>query len=123
MSRQVTEELKSTFRPEFLNRIDETIVFHRLSETDMLTITQNMLRDVKSRFDKLGLTLVVPEETAKWLAEKGHDDKYGARPLRRTVQHSIEDAAAELMLDGKAAAGDSIAAVVANGDVRLSVAI
>ena len=123
MRRQVMEELKSTFRPEFLNRIDETIVFHRLNDTDMLTITQNMLRDIKTRFDKLGLNLVVPEETAKWLAEKGHDDKYGARPLRRTVQHSIKDAAAELMLDGKAASGNSIAAVIAEGALKLSVAI
>ena len=113
---RVMEELRATFTPEFLNRVDETIVFNRLSPEDMLGITENLLVGVKERFRELGLSLVVPEETVKWLAEAGRDEKYGARPLRRCVQHSIEDAAAELLLDGKAAPGDCIEAVAA-GDV------
>ncbi len=123
LRRLVIEELRGTFRPEFLNRVDETIVFRRLGAEDMLGITQTLLMGVKERFQALGITLVVPEETARWLAREGYDDKFGARPLRRAVQHSIEDAAAELLLDGRAKAGDSVAALVADGKLRLSVAI
>ena len=116
-------ELKNTFRPEFLNRIDETIVFHRLTEEDIYAITQTLLDGVKKRFEKLGLRLIVPDETARFLADAGHDDAFGARPLRRTVQRSIEDAAAELLLEGQAHSGDSISALVAQGAVKLSVAV
>ena len=123
MRAQVMEELRSTFRPEFLNRIDEMIVFHRLTEQNMYAITQTMLTTLKARFEKLGLHLIVPEETARWLAAEGYDEKFGARPLRRAVQHSIEDAAAELLLDGRAASGDSIAAVINGGKLKLSVAV
>lgn len=123
MRAQVMEELRSTFRPEFLNRVDEMIVFHRLTEQNMYAITQTMLTTLKARFEKLGLHLIVPEETARWLATEGYDEKFGARPLRRAVQHSIEDAAAELLLDGRAASGDSIAAVVNGGRLKLSVAV
>ncbi len=123
MRSQVMEELRSTFRPEFLNRVDEMIVFHRLTEQNMYAITQTMLTTLKARFEKLGLHLIVPEETARWLAAEGYDEKFGARPLRRTVQHSIEDAAAELLLDGRAASGDSIAAVINGGRLKLSVAV
>lgn len=123
MRSQVMEELRSTFRPEFLNRVDEMIVFHRLTEQNMYAITQTMLTTLKARFEKLGLHLIVPEETARWLAAEGYDEKFGARPLRRAVQHSIEDAAAELLLDGRAASGDSIAAVINGGRLKLSVAV
>ncbi len=119
----VMEELRATFTPEFLNRVDETIVFHRLSGEDMLNITENLLCGIKERFKKQGLELIIPEETAVWLSKTGQDEKYGARPLRRKLQRSIEDAAAELLLDGKAASGDSIAAVVENGRLKLSVAV
>lgn len=123
MKEQVMTELKATFRPEFINRIDETIVFHRLSEENMYAITQNMLSSVRDRFVKLGLNLNVPEETARFLAHAGHDDSFGARPLRRTVQHIIEDAAAEMLLDGRAKAGDEISAGLENGAVKLKVAM
>ena len=122
MRERVMAELKATFRPEFINRIDETIVFHRLTEENMYAITETMLDGVKKRFEKLGLTLAVPEETVRFIARAGHDDAFGARPLRRTVQHSIEDAAAELLLDGRAKPGDAIAALVAGGEVTLTVA-
>ena len=119
--RQVMEELRATFRPEFINRVDETIIFSRLSQENMLGITDMVLEGVKSRFEKLGLSLTVPEETARFLASAGHDEKYGARPLRRTVQHSIEDAAAELLLDGRAKTGDKISAELDDGKIKLRV--
>lgn len=120
MSQKVMEELRATFKPEFLNRVDETIVFHRLSEGDMFAITRSLLGQIEERFMSLGLSLTVPEETARWLAVKGYDDKFGARPLRRTVQHSIEDAAAELLLEGKIKLGDTVTAAVDGGRLVLS---
>lgn len=119
MSQKVMEELRATFKPEFLNRVDETIVFHRLNAEHMFAITQTLLRQVNERFQALGLTLAVPEETARWLAVKGYDDKFGARPLRRTVQHSIEDAAAELLLEGKIKLGDTVTATIDGGSLAL----
>ena len=120
MRRRVMEELRETFRPEFLNRIDETIVFHRLSQEDMVEITRGLLRQVKERFRELGLELSVPEETVKWLASAGYDDKFGARPLRRAVQQSIEDAAAEMLLDGEVCPGCMLTALVRDGKVELT---
>ena len=122
MRRQVMEELRATFRPEFLNRVDESIVFHRLGEEELLGITRRLLDQVQKRFASLGLALEVPEETARALAAAGKDEKFGARPLRRAVQHSIEDSAAELLLDGRAGPGDKVRAETdGNGAVRLRV--
>lgn len=73
------EELRATFRPEFLNRVDETIIFRRLGEEDMLEITQTLLTRVAERFNALGLELSVPPETAQWLAHEGYDERFGAR--------------------------------------------
>ena len=117
----VTEELKATFRPEFLNRIDETIIFHRLSRENMTEISASILGGVKERFEKLGISLSVPEESVEWIARRGYDDKFGARPLRRTIQHCIEDAAAELMLDGGMKAGDAVIAEVRGEELKLRV--
>ena len=119
--RLVREELRATFRPEFLNRIDETIVFRRLDEEDMLRITQGLIDELRARFERLGLELQVPEETARHLARSGSDLRYGARPLRRAVQHSIEDAASELLLSGRAAAGDRICARLGEDGLHLDV--
>ena len=119
MNQKVMAELRATFRPEFLNRVDETIVFHRLSEEHLCAITQTLLEQVKQRFQALGITLLVPEDTARWLASRGHDDKFGARPLRRTVQHCIEDVAAEQLLEGKIGPGDRVAAAVCGDQVSL----
>ena len=118
---QVRRELRATFRPEFLNRIDEIIVFRRLDREDMLRITRRLLEGVQARFAALGLGLEVPEETACFLARTGTDLRFGARPLRRAVQHSIEDAAAELLLDGRARSGDRIWARVEKDCLTLEV--
>ena len=120
---QVMEQLRETFRPEFLNRVDETIVFHRLTQENMEAIARNMLQQVQERFEKLGLSLLVPYETEKWIAKAGYDDKYGARPLKRTLQRNIEDAAAELLLEGRVKAGDSISARLNGEKIVLTVAV
>lgn len=123
MRRQVTEQLRSTFKPEFLNRVDETIIFHRLSRENMIGITENILSELKERFNALGITLTVSQEALSWLAGQVGDEKYGARPLRRTVQQNIEDAAAEMLLDGSAKSGDNITAVICEGKLILKQAV
>ena len=115
------EELRATFRPEFLNRVDETIVFRRLGEEELLGITRNLVRELHARFETLGLALTVPDETLKELAKEGFNDKFGARPLRRTVQRRIEDAAAEMLLDGRLKAGDAVTALPGENGIELVV--
>ena len=115
----VTEELKATFRPEFLNRIDETIIFHRLSRENMTEISASMLEGVKERFEKLGISLSVPEESVEWIARRGYDDKFGARPLRRVIRAEVEDAVAELLLSGALHAGGAARIAAEDGALRV----
>ena len=113
------KDLKNTFRPEFLNRIDETIVFHQLSREDIKKIASNMLEIVSKRLEVIGITLSVSNEALEKLAEDGFDPIYGARPLRRTIQSTIEDGAAERLLDGSLKTGDKAEAAVENDKIVL----
>ncbi len=97
----VMAELRRTFKPEFLNRIDETVVFRRLTENDIAEIARRMLRSTEKRIAELGVTLEADEAAVKKLAKAGFDPVYGARPLRRVIQNEVEDAVAEQMLEGK----------------------
>ncbi len=108
----VTAELKKTFRPEFLNRIDEIIVFHRLTGEDIRAIAANIVQTVALRAAALGVHLTVTEEAIAKLAEAGYDPDYGARPLRRTVQTQIEDPLAEALLTGELSSGGEAEAIV-----------
>ena len=108
----VTAELKKTFRPEFLNRIDETIVFRRLTGEDIRAIAGNMVQTVALRAAALGVHLTVTPEAVARLAEAGYDADYGARPLRRTVQTQLEDPLAEALLTGALSSGGEAEAVV-----------
>ena len=119
MRMQVREELRQTFRPEFLNRVDEIIVFRRLDEDDMLAITRKLLREVEQRFSSLGLCLSVPEETARQLAALGQHEQSGARPLRRSIRREIVDRAARMLLDGSIRAGDTLEAICRGGEIAL----
>ena len=107
---RINDELRRTFKPEFLNRIDDTIVFRRLSRADMRSIAERMLLSVAERFEALGMTLAVPDAVVDYLAERGYDERYGARPLRRAIRSMIEDKAAELMLSGSLGRGDAVQA-------------
>ena len=103
------DEVKRSFKPEFLNRIDEIIVFHPLNKSHMKNIVDIMLKDLITRSkEQMNLNLGVSEEAKEFLIEKGYDEKYGARPLRRTIQNEIEDALAEEILDGKIQEGNTI---------------
>ena len=115
----VMKDLKNTFRPEFLNRVDEIIVFHQLSREDIKKIAKNMIEIVSKRLENIGIKLSVSEEALELLAENGFDPVYGARPLRRTIQSTIEDGAAEKLLDGTFKAGNSAEAVVENNKIVL----
>jgi ATP-dependent Clp protease ATP-binding subunit ClpC len=121
MRSQVLEELRATFRPEFLNRVDETIVFHRLGRPELLRITENLLAELQERFRALELSLEFSGEAVAFLAERGYDERFGARPLRRTIQRLLEDPAAELLLAGKARAGDRVAVRLRDGEIALEV--
>lgn len=102
MKGRVMEEVKRLFKPEFLNRIDEIIVFHQLTKEHMKGIADIMLKGIeKSCKEQLGIALTVNEAAKELLIDKGYDEKYGARPLRRTIQSMLEDKMAEEILDGK----------------------
>ncbi len=119
LQQQVRQELRRTFKPEFLNRVDEIIVFRRLDAGDMLAITRRLLKEVEQRFLTLGLSLAVPEETARRLSELGRSEQNGARPLRRTIRREIVDRAAQLLLEGALKAGDRVAALCKDGEIVL----
>ena len=119
MRRRVTEELRTTFRPEFINRIDETIIFHRLSKEELQHITVGLLKELSERFEKLGLGLSVSREAVEWIARSAGDEKYGARPLRRCIRQNLEDAAAQLLLEGSARPGDTLQAIVSEDRLLL----
>ena len=103
----VMAELRQTFRPEFLNRIDDIIVFRSLTEADIREVARRMLENMSSRMEAMGIHLDASDEAVAELAKEGFDPKYGARPLRRCIQSKVEDAVAEKMLDGTLAAGDT----------------
>src|SRR5699024_1448956 len=98
MKEKVTEEMKKTFRPEFLNRIDETIVFHSLEQKHMKDIVKLMVREVEERMKQQDITFSITERAIEKIAEEGFDPEYGARPLRRSIQRNIEDLLSEEFL-------------------------
>ena len=102
----VLAELRQIFRPEFLNRIDDTIVFRALTQEDITEIARRMLQTVSARMEALGIRLDAGEDAVAELAREGFDPLYGARPLRRCIQSKVEDAVAERLLDGTLKAGD-----------------
>ena len=120
MRTRINEELRRTFKPEFLNRIDETIVFRRLSRAEIRSIAERMLLTVAERFKALGMTLSVPDQVVDFLAERGYDEKYGARPLRRAIRSMIEDKAAELMLTDSLGRGDIVQARIDGNELILT---
>ncbi|MEI6132310.1 MAG: ATP-dependent Clp protease ATP-binding subunit [Bacillota bacterium] len=113
----VMSELKQAFRPEFLNRIDEIIVFHPLSSEDIKKIVTVMLRGLEGRIQQEGYILDVTETAKEWLAEKGFDPLFGARPLRRAIQSEVEDRLAEALLEQKFKAGDKITVDLKDGEI------
>ena len=113
----VVTELRQTFRPEFLNRIDETIVFRALTEADIQEVARRMLKTVSSRMESMGIHLDASNDAVAELAREGFDPKYGARPLRRAIQNKVEDAVAEKLLDGTLTNGDTAQLMVEGNEL------
>ncbi len=116
----VIDELKKTFNPEFINRVDEIIFFRMLGRSSILRIVDIMLNTLRKRVADLGMTLEISDAAKNYLAEKGYDPMYGARPLRRVIQAQIEDRFSEAMLDGLIATGDIAYFDVVDGTLTVS---
>ena len=110
MRATVTESLKRTFKPEFLNRVDETIIFSKLTDENIRAIARIMLGEVEKRIEKLGITVKFDDEVVASLAKEGFDPVYGARPLRRAIVRRVEDSFSEAMLRGEIKSGDTVTA-------------
>lgn len=118
MKRGVMEEVKRIFKPEFLNRIDETIVFHALSENDMREIVALLSKNlIKRAKEQMNIKLVITNSAKKYIATKGADKKYGARPLRRAIQNMIEDPMSEKILSGSVKDGDTLTVSCKKGEL------
>lgn len=118
--RAVMAELRRTFRPEFLNRVDDTIVFRRLSRGDVKRIAKGLVSALEQRAETLGIRLEMTDEALELIAERGYDPAYGARPLRRCISSCLEDAAAEGILKGKFSRGDRLRAAAQDGEIVLT---
>ncbi|HAH86474.1 MAG TPA: ATP-dependent Clp protease ATP-binding subunit ClpC, partial [Armatimonadetes bacterium] len=117
MKNRVTEEMKKVFRPEFLNRVDEVIVFHSLTSQQIFQIVELMLGRVREQLKSQGMDLVTSNDVNEILAKEGFDPTFGARPLRRAVQRLIEDPLSEEILLGRFNVGDTISAELVDGKV------
>ena len=115
----VMDELKKMFRPEFLNRVDDIIVFSQLTEEEIGEIALVMLENLKKRLEANDITATVDESAVKLLSKEGFDPVYGARPLRRAITSKVEDLFAEEMLDGKIENGDSVIIKAENGEIKI----
>ena len=116
MQSNVLDEIKRFFRPEFLNRIDGTVVFRALSREEMQTIVDLMLAEVASGLVEKGINLEVSDDAKGWMAEKGYDPLFGARPLRRVIQDHVEDKLSDAILDGTLSPGDTAVVDLADDD-------
>jgi ATP-dependent Clp protease ATP-binding subunit ClpB len=114
---QVMSAVRSHFKPEFLNRLDDILVFHRLTKEELRRIVDVQLVRVAERFGQRDLTLEVTDAARDWLADRGFDPVYGARPLKRVLRRELEDRAALLLLDGKIEEGQALHVDAAGGDL------
>jgi len=116
IEKRLREALRATFRPEFLNRIDEIIVFHRLRKESLMAIVEKMLGELRGRLAERKMTLELSERAREWLVTNGFDSEYGARPLRRLIQRQVENPLAKQVLGGELADGDAILVDVSADD-------
>ncbi|MDO8500088.1 MAG: AAA family ATPase [bacterium] len=120
LKEKIRKALERNFRPEFLNRVDEIIIFNSLSREILREIVDIQLAKVKGRMAKKNISVAFSNSLCSFLAEKGHDPHYGARPLKRTIQTLILDALAQKIISGEVRDGDSLSADVKNGEVVVS---
>ena len=119
MKESVMKEVKELFRPEFINRVDELIVFHALTEEEIRRITEMMLKQVAGRLEEQEIHLRWDESVSEKLAKDGYDPKFGARPLRRLIQRTVEDTLSEELLQGHISLGQEVRLIVRDGEIAL----
>jgi ATP-dependent Clp protease ATP-binding subunit ClpC len=117
MKETVMDEMKKMFRPEFLNRLDDIIIFHQLTKEEIREIVDIMLKDLVTRLATQNMTLTIPDDVKDFMAKEGYSPAYGARPLRRVIQKKIEDELSEHILMGRFKDGDSIVAVLKDNEI------
>ena len=121
MEKRMFEELKKTYRPEFINRIDEKVVFHSLSSEDMQQVVKVMVKPLIATLAEQGMTLKFQPSALKLLATKGYDPEMGARPLRRVLQTEVEDQLADLLRKGQAQEGQTIKVGTTAGTIKFEI--
>jgi ATP-dependent Clp protease ATP-binding subunit ClpC len=120
MKTNVLDEIKRFFRPEFLNRIDGTMVFHSLTREQMHEIVDHKISEVAQGLREKGISLEITDEAKDWLAEKGYDPQFGARPVRRVIQDHVEDALSDSILSGKLNPGDTAVIEIDEDAIRVT---
>jgi ATP-dependent Clp protease ATP-binding subunit ClpB len=123
MRRRVLEALNQHFRPEFLNRVDEIIIFHSLSLEDLVKIVDIQLAHLEKRLTEYKITLQVSDEAKRYLAQEGFDPVFGARPLKRVIQRELQDPLAREMLEGKFSEGETVRVVLRDGQLAFEKAV
>ncbi len=120
MKDKVLTAMKNVFRPEFLNRIDATVVFHALSRADIRSIVELEVRDACDQLKLKGFSLDITDAAKDWIGEKGFDPVFGARPLRRVIQNEVEDRLSEALLEGRFQPGDTVQIDIQNGEIVIT---
>ena len=121
MQKRILEELKKAFRPEFLNRIDETVVFRSLGEAEIQQIVKIMSKSIVKRLDEQDIHLKITPAANEVIGKAGFDPEYGARPIRRALQKEVEDRLSEALLSGQIHLGDNVTIGAKKGKITLTV--
>jgi ATP-dependent Clp protease ATP-binding subunit ClpC len=120
MKEKVLNAMKNVFRPEFINRLDATVVFHALTKEHIRNIVENEMKQIEKQLSAKGVALEMTVEALDWIGEKGYDPVFGARPLRRVIQNELEDRLSEALLEERFAQGDTVKIDVQNGEIVLT---
>ena len=115
----VMEVVKASFRPEFINRIDEISIFHKLNKENIKQITEIQLKNIEKRLAERNIKLHIGDAAVKWIADNGYDEIYGARPLKRLLKNQVENKLAFAILDGRIGANDTAEIVVNNNELEI----
>jgi len=118
--KKVMSDLKSMFRPEFLNRVDDVVLFSPLKKDQIKSIVELMMKDLRQRLTERSITIAVDEEAKAWIADQAYDPVYGARPLRRFLQRELETKIGRAMIAGKIADGSEIKISVRNEELQIN---
>ena len=120
MRSSINDALKRAFRPEFLNRIDDTVIFHPLDQEQIVQVVGLMVKDLQDRVAERGITFELTAAAGEWLAKEGFDPEYGARPLRRAVQRYLENPLSKGLLSGDFKEGDHVVVDAGPGGMELA---